>query len=77
MFIRHTEQFVATFNEESLIEVIRKHLFNEYYDLRYSNFEIKDFAITFNEADKPEVYVKFEKVIKVTEEEKDSKSKSE
>ncbi len=71
MFIRHTEQFVATFNEESLIEVIRKHLFNEYYDLRYSNFEIKDFAITFNESDKPEVYVKFEKVIKTTEEEKD------
>ena len=75
MHIRHTEEYVAQIDEESLIEIIKKHLVNDNYSLRYESFKMVDFSPVLDNDGKIHVMVRFEKILKETKEE-DSSDKS-
>ena len=76
MYIRHTEEYVAQINEESLIEIIKKHLIQDNYSLKYDAFKMVDFEPVLDDKGKITVIVRFEKILKETKEE-DNSDKSE
>ncbi len=71
MFLQHTQDVKVVFDEESLFKILKQHILTEYYEVKYSDFELisTDFEIT--EDRKPIVKLRFQKIVKTIEPKKE------
>jgi len=67
VFLQHTQDVKVVFDEESLIKILKKHIENEYYEVRYSGYQLISTDIEITEDRKPLIKFRFQKVVQTLE----------
>lgn len=67
MFLQHTQDVKVVFDEESLIKILKKYIENEYYEVRYSGYQLISTDIEITEDRKPLIKFRFQKVVQTLE----------
>jgi len=67
VFLQHTQDVKVVFDEESLIKILKKYIENEYYEVRYSGYQLISTDIEITEDRKPLIKFRFQKVVQTLE----------
>ncbi len=71
MFLQHTQDVKVVFDEESLIKILKKHIESEYYEVRYSGYQLISTDIEISEDRKPLIKFRYQKIVQTLDPKKD------
>lgn len=74
MFLQHTQDIKVVFDEDAIIELLKKHVENVYYEAKYGSFELISSEIEITDDKKPVVKLRYQKLEKTIDSTKKDES---
>ena len=64
MFLQHTQDIKVVFDEDAIIELIKKHVENVYYETKYGSFQLISSEVEITDDRKPLIKLRYQKIEK-------------
>lgn len=74
MFLQHTQDIKVVFDEESVIDILTKHIENVYYETRYGKYEPLSSEVLINDENKLVIKLRYQKIEKTIDYKKDDEN---
>ena len=64
MFLQHTQDIKVIFDEESILDLVRKHVEQTYYETKYSGYQLISSEVEITDEHKPLIKLRYQKIEK-------------
>jgi hypothetical protein len=74
MFLQHTQDIKVVFDEESILDLVKKHIESVYYETRYGSYQLISSEVEITDERKPLIKLRYQKIEKTIDDTKKDKA---